>query len=81
MKRNKLTIKQVDERLDVQHRALVRTVKRIDELRALRHKLATGKIKHPPPKGAKTLFDTPKAQRNEFDDDVPSFGPSPAVGG
>jgi hypothetical protein len=77
MKRNKLTIKQVDERLGAQHRALVRTVKRIDEVRTLRRKLVTGKIKHPPPKGVKTLFETLKAQRNEFDDILPSFGLEP----
>jgi hypothetical protein len=80
MKRNKLTIKQVDER-DAQHRALSRIVRRIDELRLLRRKLVTGKIKHPPPKGVKTIFEAPKAQRDEFADLVPSFGSSPAVGG
>ena len=50
---NKQTIQDVDAALDHYHRRLTATVRKIDELRAKRKKMVTGKIKVPPPPGVK----------------------------
>jgi hypothetical protein len=78
---NKQTVRDVDEALERWHRRLTMCVRKIDELRAKRKKMLTGKLKVPPPPGKKVLFETPQAVRAEFDDPLPSFGSSPAIGG
>jgi hypothetical protein len=76
---NKQTIQDVDAALDHyhHHRRLTATVRKIDELRAKRKKMVTGKIKVPPPPGVKHKIESNSNGlcANEFGDLVPSFGP------
>ena len=44
-------------------------------------KMRSGKLKAPEPKPVKQVFEMPKDVKAEFDDLVPSFGSTPAVGG
>jgi hypothetical protein len=47
-----------------------------------RKKLIKGHIKHPPPKGVKVMLSKATlADIADFDDVVPSFGSTPAIGG
>ena len=75
---NKQTIQDVDERLDVLHRRLSRTVNEITELRAKRKRMVTRKIKVPPPLGVKVKIESnPNGlTADEFGDLIPSFGPN-----
>jgi hypothetical protein len=74
--------KTVDAALDRWHRKLNMCVNRINELRDKRKKLTKGYIKHPPPKGgAKVMLSTVNPADYDFDDVIPSFGSTPAIGG
>jgi len=75
---NKQSIQDIDTALDRYHRKLTFIVNRINELRDRRKKLIKGYIKHPEPKGVKVMLS--KADFT-FDDPIPSFGSTPAIGG
>jgi hypothetical protein len=77
---NKKSIQDVDAALDEWHRKLNTAVRRINDLRELRKKLITGKVKHPPPKGVKIKLFTDGEPRSEFDDPIPSFGTGSGFG-
>lgn len=44
-------------------------------------KMRTGKLRAPEPKPVKRMFTASKDVRVEYDDPIPSFGTSPAIGG
>jgi len=75
---NKQSIQDVDAALDRWHRKLTLCVRRIDELRAKRKKMVTGKLRVPPPPGVKHKIESnPNGLcAAEFGDLIPSFGPS-----
>lgn len=79
---NKQSIQDIDAALDRWHSKLSMAVRKINELREKRKKIIRGYIKHPGPKGVKVTL--PKGEpfnRADFDDVLPSFGSSPAIGG
>lgn len=53
---NKRTVHDCDAKLEELHRKLVRVVGQIDQYRKLRKRIATGKVKAPPPEGVRVKF-------------------------
>ena len=83
---NKKSIQDVDAALDRWMRKLRTATRKVDELWDLRRRLILGKIKHPPPKGVKYKISVADKEAvaqalEEFDDPIPSFGSTPAIGG
>lgn len=79
---NKQTIQDVDAALERWHRKLNMAVRKINELRELRKKIVMGYVKRPEPKGAKVMLSKATSEMvAEFDDLIPSFGSTPAIGG
>ena len=81
---NKKSIQDVDAALDRWIRKLRTATRKVDELWDLRRRLIAGKIKHPPPKGKKVMLSQMTQEQidaGDFDDAIPSFGNTPAIGG
>ena len=80
--RNKLTIQKAEER---QRKLVLRIARDANELSDLNAKIAkmrAGKIKVPPPAGKKVkIKPTGLEGQKDFDDIIPSFGSTTAVGG
>jgi hypothetical protein len=73
---NKQRIEDVDEALDRWHRRLTMCVNKINELRAKRRKMVTGRIKVPPHPGVKVMLTKP-----DFDDDISDLHDKPIAPG
>ena len=76
--RNKQTIQQVDERLDILYNRLTRTVGEMNDLRLKRKRMVAGKIKVPPPAGKKVKLEVGNPAGlgyDAFGDLIPHFGP------
>ena len=79
---NKQSIQDIDAALDRWHRKLNMCVSKINELRDKRKKVIKGYIKRPQPEGVKVMIPRSGAVNvADFDDVIPSFGSTPAIGG
>jgi hypothetical protein len=81
MARNKKTIAQLEKRQRELLNRLVRTATELRDIDTTITKIKRGQLRQPPPKGKKVLFTADSTYSAEFDDVVPSFGSSPAMGG
>jgi hypothetical protein len=74
---NKRSIQGVDARMARLIIRIAADAKELNELRVIRRKLITGKLKHPAPAGVKVKLEphNPGITADTFGDLVPSFGP------
>ena len=80
--RNKLTIQKAEERQRKLVLRIARDASELSDLNAKISKMRAGKIKVPPPPGKKVKIEPKGLEgQKDFDDIVPSFGSSPAIGG
>jgi hypothetical protein len=73
---NKKSIQDVDARIAKLIIRIARDANELNELRAKRKKMVTGKLKVPPPPGIRTKFTLPA-----FDDDISDISERPVAPG